>query len=87
MNIHVVQKNINNLNLKDFIESSYNEKADLVCFGELSTSGCLYQPRGVKPIDKIFDEINHPVGVAVMFGCPIKVDSNLYNTYRSIDPG
>jgi len=79
MLIHVAQKNINNLDLESFVESAYKEKADLVCFGELSTSGCLYQPKKVDPLEAITNKIKHPLGV--LFGTPLEIDGNLYNTY------
>ncbi len=85
MLIHVVQKNISTLDLNRFIESAYKEKADLVCFGELSTSGCLYKPRKVLELNNILEQIEHPTGV--MFGCPQEIDGKLYNTYVYCNDG
>jgi len=79
MLIHVVQKNINTLELNRFIESAYDDKADLVSFGELSTSGCLYKLKEVSELKDILIQIKHPTGV--MFGCPQEIDGILYNTY------
>jgi len=79
MFIHVVQKDINNLNLESFIESAFNEKADLVCFGELSTSGCLYQPKKVEKFEAIIEKIKYPLGV--LFGCPLQFKDGLCNTF------
>lgn len=79
MLIHVVQKDINNLDLGSFVESAYKDEADLVCFGELSTSGCLYLPREVDPIESIAKQFKQPQ--AVMFGIPLKLNGSLYNTY------
>ena len=79
MLIHVIQKNIDNLNLKSFIESAYNEKADIVCFGELSTSGCHYKKQSVEKLNSIIEKIKHPQGV--LFGCPLELEGKLFNTY------
>jgi predicted amidohydrolase len=79
MLIHIVQKDINNLSLENFIEKGNNEKADLVCFGELSTSGCLYLPREVDTLESITNNFRQPL--AVLFGAPLKLNGKLYNTY------
>lgn len=55
MLLHIVQKDINNLNHSQYLRNAVNSKADLICFGELSTTGVLYNPRETKKLDNLID--------------------------------
>jgi len=80
VHLYIVQKDINNLNHSAYLQEAVNSKADLICFGELSTTGILYDSKAVKSLDSLvssFDE--YPLGI--MLGFPHQVDTKLYNGY------
>lgn len=80
MNIHVIQKHITNTNLAPFIEAAEAEGADLVCFSELATTGCLYEPRTVDSIEMVLDMLSQ-FKIRVMTGLPFITELGAYNSY------
>ena len=80
MKIIVVQKDANNLKLSPFLKKAKKAGADLVCFGELATTGCLYEPREIPPLDSFLDQIDKS-GLRVTFGTPLQTNSGLRNAY------
>jgi len=80
MKIHIVQKNINNKNLIPFLDKAKEKYSQLICFGELAISGCLYTPREIEPVDnlvKIFKQYDF----GIMTGTPVKTEAGLRNSY------
>lgn len=81
MKLHVVQKDITNRNLKPFLDQARDTGADVVCFGELATTGCLYQnPETVEDIKRVLEQF-WPYDFAVMIGLPYRGCANLRNGY------
>ncbi len=44
MRVHLVQKSVSQTDLTPYLAEAQRAGADLVCFGELATTGCLYAP-------------------------------------------
>lgn len=80
MRLHIVQKDINKFDHRVYIQEAQEKEADLVCFGELSTSGILYEPRPVAPIDAVMEGLKGSAP-AVMLGLPHQDDNKLFNGY------
>ncbi len=81
MRLHIVQKNITNLDLEPFLERAQEAGVDAMCFGELATTGCLYSnPESVDDIQKVMEQF-WSYDFAVMIGLPYKGCKNLRNGY------
>ena len=80
MKIHVVQKHITNKDLKPFIRRAEDAGADLVCFNELATTGCLYEPQEVDSLDLVLDSLNE-FDIRIMTGMPYITEVRAYNSY------
>jgi omega-amidase len=81
MHLHLIQKHITNTDLVPFIERAEEKKADLVCFGELAATGCLYEkPREVVSLDEI-KRLLSPYKLHIMLGLPTRSDAGLFNSY------
>ena len=86
MRARLIQKNINNRDFKGFLKDVSPESTDIVCFGELATSGCLYTKRKVPALDELvknFDGLDY----SIMIGCPKSGDEGLQNCYMYYDSG
>jgi len=80
MKLIIVQKDINDKSYIDHLDNIKDSNADLVCFGELGVSGCLYN--GGDPVDHnelIIAFSNYPF--AIMIGFPRNVNNKMYNSY------
>ena len=76
----LVQKYINNKNYAGFLNEIDSDNTDLVVFGELAASGCLYTPREVPKIENVIQNFNgRPY--AVMIGFPHVTSDGLYNSF------
>lgn len=80
MKLTIVQKDINNSNYSAYLENLSDSDSDLVCFGELGTTGCLYD--GGNPVDqdelaKSFEQYQF----ATMIGFPRNNNGQLCNSY------
>ncbi len=80
MKLRLVQKHIAELDLVPWVEAADRAGMDLVCFGELAATGCLYEPRPVEPVDRILQRLV-PFGVGVMFGAVRVEVEGRYNSY------
>jgi predicted amidohydrolase len=80
MKLIIVQKDINDKDYIDHLDNIKDKNADLVCFGELGVSGCLYN--GGDHVDH-FELINsfEKYPFAIMIGFPRKVEDKMYNSY------
>ena len=79
MRIHIVQKDIKDTDYSGHLEAVLKQQVDLVCFGELSTSGCLYRPREVDSLETIvksFEKYNF----GILLGFPYQTDEGLFNS-------
>ena len=84
MNIRLIQKNINDLDYKKHLEKASQGSPDMVCFGELATSGCLYDGGEVAPFETILRDLSG-YNFSTFIGLPRLVEGRLYNTYAFID--
>ncbi len=86
MRAQLVQKNVNNKSFAGFLADIDSEKTDLVVFGELATSGCMYTPREVPKIDQLIQNFNgRPY--AVMIGFPQVASGSIYNSFMYYHKG
>lgn len=76
----IVQKDIGNSDLESYLRIAEERSVDIVCFGELSTSGCLYSGGQGEELDSIFNRLAG-FDVAVMLGFPRRHDDHLFNSY------
>ena len=82
----LVQKDINNKDYAGFLADIDSRKTDLVVFGELATSGCMYTPREVPKLEKMIQNFNG-CAFAVMVGFPQVTSDGLYNSFMYYDRG
>ena len=86
MRARLIQKDINNPDFKGFLKDVSAESTDVVCFGELATSGCLYTKRKVPVLDELVKSFNG-LDYSIMIGCPIPADDGLQNCYMYYNKG
>jgi len=87
MKIHVVQKDVGNLDLVSFVRKASDAGADLVCFGELATTGCLYQPRTVDSLELVLDTFKDFPEMRIMTGLPYITEHGAFNSYLYLHQG
>ena len=80
MRLRLVQKDITTTDLIPYVKDAANSRVDLICFGELAATGCLYQPGEISPLDAIIATLT-PYSLGIMFGAPRRVSSGLRNSY------
>jgi predicted amidohydrolase len=86
MRATLVQKNVNNPDYAGFLKNIDPQQTDLVCFGELATSGCLYEPREVPTLDSVIQNVNGKP-YAVMIGFPYTTVDGTYNSFMYYQNG
>jgi predicted amidohydrolase len=86
MRLIIVQKDINDRNFTPYLEFAKARKADLICFGELATSGALYKPREVEPFDQVAARFSG-YDFAIMAGLPYRADGRFHNSYMYFHKG
>jgi predicted amidohydrolase len=80
MNIRLIQKDINNPDYKEFLDHSVDHQPDIVCFPELTTSGCLYDGGAGVDFDGLIRTLSkYPFGIFI--GFPRAHEGRLYNSY------
>ena len=77
MKLHIVQKDIDNLDYLALLRAAASESPDLVCFGELATSGCLYQFREFPDFDSIKASLK-AFECGIMIGLPRRAGDSLH---------
>ncbi|UCC44252.1 MAG: hypothetical protein JSU65_14270 [Candidatus Zixiibacteriota bacterium] len=80
MKAHIVQKDCDNLDIRPFLDAARAAMADLICFPELATTGCLYESREVEPLDYWLD-VFAEYGLRIMIGLPLNQEDSLTNSY------
>lgn len=86
MRLLIVQKDVNDRDYIPYLEYAKGRRADLICFPELGTSGCLYTPRPVEPLDQVVARFeSYPF--AVITGLPLSTDTGLRNALLFYDRG
>ena len=79
MQIQIIQKNINDTDYVRYLEAASKQPIDLVCFGELSTSGCFYKPRKVDSLETILMSLEK-YHFGILLGFPYQTDQGLFNS-------
>ena len=80
MKVVIIQKDINNSDYLGCLEDIAELCPDLVCLGELATSGCLYdggEAVSIESLTKSFEKFNF----GIFLGLPREKDGRLYNAY------
>lgn len=67
MRIRLVQKDVGVTNLIPHLETATADGVELVCFCELATTGCLYEPREVVPLEALMASFA-PYDIRVLTG-------------------
>ncbi len=86
MRAQLVQKNINNKNYSGFLEDFDSKNTDVVCFGELATSGCMYTQREVPKIENVIESFNGKA-FSIMIGFPQVTSGGIYNSFMYYQNG
>ncbi|MFQ5452662.1 MAG: nitrilase-related carbon-nitrogen hydrolase [Candidatus Zixiibacteriota bacterium] len=80
MKLQIIQKNINDTDYQKYLQKAANNSVDMVCLGELSTSGCLYNGGDVDDLDKIVKVLSG-YNFSIFLGFPLHKKGRLYNAY------
>lgn len=75
----IIQKNINDTDYVRYLEAASAKAVDLVCFGELSTSGCLYKPAEVDSLETILTSLKE-YRFGIILGFPHQTGRGLFNS-------
>ena len=86
MRLQLIQKNTNNPDYLDFLKPDSLKNSDLICFGELAVSGCLYNGGEGYQLDEILAGLKD-TAPAVMLGFPNRREGEIYNSYIFHDRG
>lgn len=83
MKLSIVQKNIDNTNYIEILDYLKESGSDIVLFGELAVTECLYNGlnnREIQPLNRLFDTFqDYPF--SVMIGLPRIENDKVYNSY------
>jgi predicted amidohydrolase len=80
MKARLVQKDCNTVSLRPFLERAARDGVELLCFGELAASGCLYQTRETPPLEEVLEQLR-PYDFRVMLGLPYDSPQGKRNAY------
>lgn len=86
MKLRLVQKDINNHDLKRYLDAVPQATTDIVCFGELATSGCLYDKRDITAAESVLPDLSG-YDFSIFYGTPRKQGQLLYNSYVYFSDG
>lgn len=78
MRICVVQKRASNRDYLSYIERASASGPDLVCLGELATTGCLYARRRVPALKEVVAGLPADIP-AILLGLPLEEKTGLFN--------
>ncbi len=85
MKLSIVQKDIQNNDYYDFLEHLSDSDTDVVLFGELATTGCLYngmENRKIEPVETLSEKFQK-YSFSILLGTPRIANNKLYNSYIS----
>lgn len=80
MKIAIIQKDINNNDYLEYLNSIDENNTDLVLMGELATSGCLYNGGEVEDFEKVLNSLSK-YKFDICIGIPRKSKGKLFNSY------
>ena len=80
MKARLVQKDCNTASIRKFLDRAASDGIELLCLGELATSGCLYQSRETPPLEKVLAQLE-PYDFRVMLGTPYDSPEGKRNAY------
>ncbi len=87
MKFSIVQKDIQNNDYYDFLDHLSYSDTDVVLFGELATTGCLYnglEDRDIESVDRLSKKFqNYPF--SILIGTPRIENNKTYNSYISFE--
>ena len=86
MKARLVQKDCNTASIRRFLDQAANDGVELLCFGELATSGCLYQTRETPPLATVLEQLR-PYDFRIMLGLPYDSDKGKRNAYVYVHNG
>ncbi len=86
MKLLLVQKDINNRNYRRFLDEAVDRNPDIVCFPELTTSGCLYEGGSGADFDQLLETLSD-YAFSVSIGFPREHEGRLYNSYMYFKDG
>ena len=74
-----------------FIFSEYLREVDsgyydLICFGEMATTGIIYEPKPVPSLDDVNKSLKD-FKMGILMGLPYKSGDNLFNSYMYFKDG
>ena len=80
MKLALIQKDINNTDLRSLVEQASKTKPDLVCFGELAFNGCSYKPCDLPPISEFEKELKG-YSFDILAGVALPTNELPFNSY------
>jgi len=81
MRARLVQKDCTNPEIVAWIKQAEQDGIELICFGELATTGCLYEPRDIPPLPAL-KNLLAPFQLRIMIGAPYESAEGLRNAYH-----
>jgi len=85
MKILIIQKDINSDYLK-YLREYDSGYYDLICFGEMATTGIIYEPKPVPLLDNVVKSLDD-FSLGVLIGFPYRSGGNLFNGYMYFKDG
>lgn len=86
MKLQLVQKDIGNTDIEPYLISARDNAVELICFGELATTGCLYKKREVESLESLTGRLS-AYDFQIMIGCPLLRQGELRNCYLHYHKG
>ena len=86
MKARLVQKDCNTVSIEVFLDQAVADGVELLCFGELATTGCLYQTREVPLLEDVLTRLK-PYDLRVMIGVPYDSPEGKRNAYLYVHRG
>lgn len=86
MRLRLIQKDVNDHDFKRHLNAVPSGSADIVCFPELATSGCLYNGGEVRDFDEILADLTG-YDFSIFIGLARKDKEGLRNSYLYIKDG
>jgi len=86
MKLRFLQKNINNADWFGMLAKHESPEVDLLCLGELATSGCLYHLRSFEDADSVIGKLA-TISTPVMLGLPRNSENGRHNSFLFYEKG
>lgn len=86
MKLRFLQKDINNSDWLSMLKEHDTPEVDLLCLGELATSGCLYKPRPFEDFASTIEKLKN-IDTPVMLGLPRDTENGRRNSFVYYENG